>query len=203
MIKIRALTATACIAAALWLAIAPIASGQDEPEMSEEAMAEMQAWMELAQPGEHHEHLAPYAGKWKSDITMWMEPGGEPMTETAQSEARFVLGGRYLEWIHTGTFGGMPFEGRQIDAYNNGDQRYEATWTDNFGTLILYYTGDCEDDGKVRTLHTELSDPMSGETISQRAVYTWQDEDHWTYESTMSKGGVEYKNMEILYTRSE
>lgn len=203
MIESRTLCVTTCVAAALWLAMTPTASGQDEPQMSEEAMAEMQAWMELAEPGEHHEHLAPYVGKWKSEITMWMEPGGEPMTQSAESEARFVLGERYLEWIHSGTFGGMPFEGRQIDAYNNGDQRYEATWTDNFGTLILFYTGDCEDGGKVRTMRTEFSDPTSDETISQRAIYTWQDEDHWTYESHMSKAGVEHKNMEIHYSRAE
>jgi len=185
------------------LAIGPAASGQDMPEMSEDAQASMNAWLELASPGEHHEHLAPYVGKWKSDLTMWVEPGAETMSETAEAEAHFILGGRFLEWTHRGTFGGMTYEARQLDAYNNGSKRYEASWADNFGTLILHYTGQCDGDGKVRTMHTEFADPMGGGPISQRAVYTWQDEDHWVYESYMTQGDAEFKNMEIRNSRVE
>lgn len=200
--KSHALFLVVATAVLLCSGVSSTSLAQEQPEMSEQAIAEMNAWMELAKPGEHHEHLAPFVGKWTSEIKMWMEPGTEPMTESAESEARFILGGRYIEWVHLGSFGGMPFEARQLDAYNNADQRYETTWADNFGTLILSYTGECENDGKVRTLHSEFSDPLgSGATVSQRAVYTWQDEDHWTYESYMTMGGVEFQNMEILYTR--
>ena len=201
MQTIPRLASSMAVTTMLLLAIAPAATGQDEPEMSEEATAQMQAWMALANPGEHHEHLAAYVGTWKSEIKMWMEPGTDPMINPAESEARVILGGRFLEWTHIGNFGGMPFEGRQLDGYNNGDQRYETTWADNFGTLVVNYTGQCEDDGKVRTMHGEMTDPMSGGTIPQRAVYSWQDDDHWTYESYMGQGEMEFKNMEIHYSR--
>ena len=174
---------------------------QELPEMSPEAAASMNAWMELATPGEHHEHLARYAGRWSSEVTMWMEPGAEPMVNPAAAEARLILGGRYVEWFHSGIFGGMPFEARELNGFDNGSGKYQSTWSDNFGTLILYYTGECENDGNVRTMHGELLDPLTGGTISQRAVYTWTDDDNWLYESYMSQGGEEFKNMEIRYTR--
>ena len=73
----------------------------DLPQMSEGAKAEMNAWMELRNPGEHHKHLEAFVGSWTSEVTMWMEPGAEPMTETAETEIQFILGGRYLEWNHS------------------------------------------------------------------------------------------------------
>jgi hypothetical protein len=121
------------------------------PEMG----AEMEAWMKLAQPGEHHEHLDPYAGKWKAEITMWMAADAEPMKNAAESEAKWIMDGRYMEWTHTGDFEGTPFQGRAIEAYNNGEERYESIWIDNFGTLVLFYTGHCSDGGKTRVIETE------------------------------------------------
>jgi hypothetical protein len=169
--------------------------------MSAEAMAEMEAWMKLAQPGEHHQHLAPFEGHWKAQIKMWMEPDTPPMENEAETEAHWIMGGRYLEWKHTGNFGGMPFEGRAIDGYNNGDNRYETVWIDNFGTLVIFYTGQCSEDGKSRTLMGEFSNPMAGGAIQNRVVYTWIDDDHFKYESYMKMGDTEYQNMEIRYER--
>lgn len=186
------------------LAIAPLTAQQEQEEVAKAPTMDemMQAWLEAAKPGEHHVHLAPYEGRWDAEISMWMQPGAEVSMSHAETEVRWVLGGRYLEWIHAGEVAGMPFEGRQMDAYNNVEKRYESTWADNFGTPILYYTGQCEEDGKVRTMRGEFTDPMSGQTVSQRAVYTWQDDDNWTYESYMAMGdGEEFKNMEIRYTR--
>ena len=197
----RNLRNLACAVVLLALALPAVA--QEDPQMSEAAMAEVQAWMELMQPGEHHEHLGRMVGKWTSEVKMWMEAGTEPMVEGAEAEAAFILGGRYLEWRVTGVFGGMPFEARQIDAYNNGDKRYETTWIDNFGTLVLVFTGQCENDGAVRTLHTEYTDPTSGETLANRVVYTWQDDDHLLYESFLATPEGEFQNMEITYTRVE
>ena len=196
-------TQTLPIVAACLLTVTPVLFAQDVPEMSEEATAQMNAWMELAEPGEHHEHLARFVGRWESEIKMWMEPDGEPMTSPAMAEARMVLGGRYVEWEFSGMFGGMPFEAKELDGYNNGEQRYESTWADNFGTMIINYTGQCEDDGNVRTMKGEFFDPMSGGQIAQRATYTWIDDDNWLYESYMTQDGTEFKNMEIHYTRVE
>ncbi len=172
-----------------------------ELEMTPEMQAEMEAWMKLAQPGEHHEHMKPYVGQWKGDVRMWMAPGAEPMLNEAMVDVSMIMDGRYLEWKQTGDFGGMPFEGRAIEAYNNGDARYESMWIDNFGTLILFYTGSCSDDGKSRVMTTQFNDPVKGGTIQYKGVYTWVDDDHLNYEAFMDKGDGEFKNLEIAYER--
>ena len=179
----------------------PMNLAAQEPEMSDEAKETMNAWMALASPGVHHQHLARYVGKWTSEVSMWMEPGGEPMVDQAEAEARWILGDRYLEWTVTGNFGGMPFEAHQIDGYDNGGERYQATWLDNFGTLTLSFVGECDGEGKGRTMHSEFTDPVSGAMMQNRVVYTWDDDDHYTYESFMKMGGEEYKNMVIKYSR--
>ena len=172
-----------------------------EPAFSPEMEAEMAAWMELAKPAEHHEHMAPYVGSWKGKVSMWMAPDAPPMINESQAEVRWILGGRFIEWTHSGDFAGMPFEGLAIEGYNNGDKRYEATWMDNFGTLILYYTGSCSNGGKTREMTTQFKDPMKGVMIDYRSVYTWQDADHFTFTAYMDNGEGEFKSMEIVWER--
>lgn len=172
-----------------------------QPEMTPEMQAEMQAWMKYAEPGEHHQHLAPFGGKWKGDIKMWMAPDAAPMINETLAEARWILGGRFLEWTHSGLFDGSPFEGLGIEGYNNLDERYEGMWVDNFGTLIVSYSGACSDDGKSRIMTSEFSNPMTDEKIHQKVIYTWTDDDHFTYESYMKQGETEYRNMEITFAR--
>ena len=195
---------TVTIACLLSLSTSQIANARQEggePQMSPEAQAEMAAWMKLAQPGEHHKHLAPFEGKWKSQIKMWMGPGSEPMDNEAVAEAHWVMDGRFLEWTYSGEFAGSPYLGRGFDGYNNGDERYETVLFDNFGTLFVLYKGACSDDGKSRTMNGEFSNPMTGGKIQQRGVYTWIDDDHFKYEMYTTMDDEEYKNMEMLYER--
>lgn len=178
------------------------ASGhEDPPSMSPEAMAEMAAWMKLAAPAEHHEHLAAYAGTWHGESKMWMEPGAEPMVNEAHAEAKLIMDGRFLEWNHTGDFGGMPFEGRAIEGYNNGDQRYESIWFDNFGTLMLFFTGSSSDAGKTREMKAEFSDAVAGGVIKYRTEYRWISNDEFTYTAWMDKGDGEHKSMVMHWKR--
>lgn len=173
----------------------------DEPAMTPEMQAEMAAWMALAQPGPHHEHLAPFVGTWKGKVQMWMAPGTEPMVEESVAEIAWILGGRFLEWKHTGHFAGMPFEGIAIEGYNNGDKQYESVWMDNFGTIMLPFTGSCSKNGKHREMLASFTDAVGGGTIEYRTVYTWTDDDHFTYSSFSDKGDGEFKNMVIEYER--
>lgn len=175
--------------------------GEELPGMTPEMQAEMAAWMKLALPDAHHRHLAPFVGSWKGEVTMWMAPDGPPMVEESLAEVEWILGGRFLEWRTTGDFGGMPYEGRAIEGFNNGEDRYESMWIDNFGTLILYFTGSCSDEGTTREMTTRFADPVAGGTITYRTVYSWTDDDHFTYTAYMDKGDGEFKNMVIRYSR--
>jgi len=195
--------AVVALAALLSIASVPEAAAQEGagPEMSPEMQAEMETWMKLAQPGEHHAHLAPFVRSWKGEVTSGMAPGTEPMVDEGTAQVSWILGGRFLEWKLQGNFGGMPFEGYSIEGYNNGDQRYESIWIDNFGTLILYYAGACSDDGARRKMETTFTDPMTGGTIFYRSEYRWVDADHYTFTAYMDKGAGEFKNMEIRWSR--
>lgn len=194
------------VVSAIWLWSAPMALAQESeeaapPAMSAEAQAQMQAWMEAAHPGEHHDHLKPYVGKWHGQIKMWMAPGSEPMLNEHSAEADWMMGGRYIQWRHAGSFSGMDFEGFGIDGYNNTAERYESMWIDNMGTLVLLYTGHCEDDGKTRTVSTSFTDPMSGGEVHNRMVFAWIDDEHFKMDSYMKNDTGEFKNMEIVYSR--
>ena len=196
---------TLALAALAALCLCPLTTAHAQegemPAMTPEMQAEMAAWMKLAQPGDHHKHLAPFVGSWKGEVTMWMGPDGEPMVEQSVAEVSWILGGRFLSWKNTGEFGDMPYEGLAIEGYNNGEQRYESFWIDNFGTLMLFFTGSCSDDGTSRDMATQFADAIAGGTIDYRTEYQWIDDDHFTYSTFMDKGDGEFKNMVIAYER--
>ena len=198
------ITGVLVVLAILFLATPGAVSAQQEgeqPAMTPEMQAEMEAWMKLAQPGTHHEHLAPFVGTWKGEVKMWMATDGEPVVDESLAVAAWLMGGRYLEWKHTGHFGGMPFTGLAIEGYNNGDERYESVWMDNFGTLIMFFTGSCSNGGRSREMTSQFTDPFAGRTIGYRTEYQWLDDDHFTYTAYMDKGDGEYKNLVITYAR--
>lgn len=181
--------------------IAPAQEKGEMPEMTPEMQAEMEAWMKIAQPGAHHEHLAPFVGTWKGKVTMWMGPDQAPMVEEAVADVTWLLGGRFLQWKQTGNFGDMPFEGMAIEGYNNGDGRYESVWLDNFGTILLFFSGSCSDDGKHREMTTKFADVVAGGMVDYRTEYQWIDSDHFTYSAFMNKGDGEFRNLRIEYER--
>ena len=191
-----------CVLACVLLSLPAVAQEEGEmPAMTPEQQSEMMAWMELASPGAHHEHLAPFVGTWKGKVQMWMGPGAPEMTEESKVEIAWIAGGRFLEWKLAGHFGGMPYEARAIEGYNNGDKRYESMWLDNFGTLILFFEGSCSDDGKSRVMSTRFNDVVGGGTVDYRTEYKWVDEDTFTHTAFMDKGDGEFKNMFITYVR--
>ncbi len=173
----------------------------EAPAMTAEQQAEMMAWMELAQPGPHHEHLASFVGTWQGMVRMWMGPDAPEMTEEGRVEVSWIMGGRYLMWQHSGNYGNMPYEALAIEGYNNGQKRYESTWIDNFGTLIMTFEGSCSQDGKKRAMSSQFEDVVAGGTVDYRTEYQWIDEDHFTYTAYMDKGDGEFKNMVITYER--
>jgi hypothetical protein len=198
----RTIVVSAAVAAlTLGIVVQPAQAGDEGPAMSEEIQKEMAIWMKLAQPGEQHEHMKPFVGSWKGEVSSWMAPDTPPMVNASTSEVKWMLGGRYLEWTHIGDFGGMPFEARAIEGYSYLDERFESIWIDNFGTVMLFFTGTGSADGKTREMKTSFSDPVNGGTIEYRTIYEWIDDDHFTYTSFMNKGNGEFKNMEIKYER--
>jgi len=167
------------------------------------AKAEMEAYMKLAQPGEHHKHLGQLAGKWKTSGQIF-NPGQPPVDMSGTMEASWILGGRYLQELHTGSFMGQPFEGRSLDGYDNIAKEYFSTWVDNMGTGVMVFHGSCDDPCKVMTSTAEGPDPMSGKVVKTKTVTTFVDPDTYRFEMYMlgaGKDGQDTKVMEMTGTR--
>jgi hypothetical protein len=50
-------------------------------------------------------------------------------------------------------------------------------------------------------MHGQMPDPKTGDTLSKRSVVTLQDDNRHKLEMFFSKGGQEFRAMEIQYTR--
>ena len=162
----------------------------------------MEAWMKIATPNEHHQHLAKLAGKWGAQGKMWMQPGADPtaMEGTAQNE--MILGGRFLQSHYKGDFMGQSFVGIGIDGFDNSTGKHVGTWLDSAGTMMLNFIGDCREGGRVQTMVSEFKDVMTGGMAKMKGTVTVMNDDKYKYEAWMTgPDGEFFKTMEIVYTR--
>jgi hypothetical protein len=177
---------------------------QKPPAMSPEEKAMMEKWSAFAAPGEEHKVLARREGSWTMHVTMWMAPGAPPQVSDGTSEARMILGGRYLEDTTKSTFNGMPFEGRGLTGFDNARKKFVFTWIDNMATGIMTGEGTYNPKTKTYTSVAKSTDPMTGKTKTVRGTDTTIDDDTWKsamYDKTPD--GKEFKTMEIVYKRKK
>jgi len=162
----------------------------------------MKAWMEYATPGDMHAMVAKFDGEWNADITMWQDPSAPPAKSTGTAINRMIMGGRYQESLHTGTFAGMPFEGRSLLAFDNEKKKFINTWIDNMGTGIMVMEGAWDDASRTINFSGSQVDPVSGENMDVRETFQIVDDNTQLMQMFMrSKGGEEVKMMEIKFTR--
>ena len=45
---------------------------------SAQTQDQMKAWTDYMTPGDVHKMMAKWDGKWKGDVSMWMQPGAPP-----------------------------------------------------------------------------------------------------------------------------
>jgi hypothetical protein len=187
--------------------LVPAASAQDKPpapKMSKEEQAMMDAMTKAMTPGDNHKLLASLVGNWTFTHTMWMDPAAPPSQSTGTASYAMALGGRYLESTAKGTFGGMPFEGKGVTAYDNVTKQFMASWIDNFGTGIMYMTGKYDPATKALTFLSDMDDPMKpGTKVKVREVLRLVDKSKHVMEWYELRGGKETKTMEIVYTRTK
>jgi len=165
----------------------------------------MQKWMELAQPGEHHEVLKKMVGTWNAKTKMWMDPSAPPMESTGTYEAKLLLGGRYLAGHYKGEAMGQPFEGIDIFGYDNLKKKFVDNWIDTMGTGFTYSEGTINEAGDVITMRGEMPNPMDDSMMYSRNVTRLVDANTIRIEMyhAFSKDGEYVKSMEIEYTRAK
>jgi len=183
---------------------ASIAAAEEKaaPPGAPDQKAMMEAWMKFATPGPAHKALQPLVGTWNARITSWMAPGTAPITSDGVSEIAWVLGGRYLEQKHEGTFMGQPFSGIGYTAYDNYKKQYLGTWIDNMGTSILSMAGTADASGKIVSMDGKMDDFVTGRVLAVRSTLRILDDDHNVYEMfAPGPDGKEFKMMQIDYSR--
>lgn len=181
--------------------VAAPAATTENPTPPMDSAAKMQAWMAYATPGTPHEMLASAAGKWKTESTMWMEPGAPAQTSTGTADMKMVMGGRYQRMTYSGTMMGQPFEGEGLMAYDNSKKMFVNTWIDNMGTGIMQMEGPWDEATKTITLKGTMKDPITGKETSMREELKMVDATHQEMSMYCTQDGKENKNMEMKMTK--
>ncbi len=182
--------------------VASATTNAPEPELDSATM--MKNWQSYMTPGEAHKMMASMNGEWTGDITMWMAPDAPPTKSTGTAVNKMIMGGRYQQSTHTGSWDGMPFEGQSTLAFDNAKQTYISTWIDNMGTGIMIMEGKYDSTTKVMNLKGKMVDPTSGKELNVRETFRVIDDNTHLMEMFCdTRDGKEYKNMEIKYTRKK
>ena len=189
----------------LALALCTSALFADDQKKSEADMqkAMMEAWMKASTPGEAHKKLDGMVGTWDVTVKSWMAPGQPPMESTGTAVNAWILGGRWMEEKFTGTFMGMPFEGRGFTGYDNIKKQYVGTWMDNMSTAVMVSSGK-GGSGNTYEFTSTMDDMMTGKPQMITEKVTFTDADHHTMEMWgPGPDGKVYKSMEITYSRKK
>lgn len=179
------------------------ALSQDEGKKAPDdpGAAMMEAWMKAGTPGEHHQHLEPYVGRWNLTVRWRMGPEAPWEESTSTAEFKWILGGRYLQEKVTGEMEGAPFEGLAIIGYDNIKKKYFSMWMDSMSTGFAAEEGTCDQSGKVLNLSGTHTDP-TGQKIKSRSVSKIINNNKLTAEMFHTYGDKpEFLAMEISYTR--
>lgn len=164
----------------------------------------MKNWMEYMQPGQEHQMMESWNGTWTAHITMWMSPDAPPAKSAGTTINKTLLGGRYQQATHKGSWDGMPFEGLSTLAFDNAKKVFISTWIDNMGTGMMTGEGPWDEATRSITIKGKMMDPMLKKEVAYREVFKVIDEN--TQEMEMyatAPGGGEFKTMVIKYTRSK
>jgi hypothetical protein len=193
-----------CGAAAIVLlaAPAPAQSGKQEPQMTPEQTAEMEAYMKAGAPGAPHQALAATAGTYDMKIRSWHEPGGPATEETGTAKRTMMLGGRVLFEEVSSAMMGTPFTGHGMMGYDNVTGKYWSTWNDSMSTGLMVSEGTCDAQMKSCTFIGQWNDPVNKAPVKARMTSRWTSPTVQIFEMYgPGKDGKEVKMMEITYTR--
>ena len=170
-------------------------------QLSAQDDASMKAWMTYMTPGDMHKMLAESDGEWNEEIIMWMAPDAPPTKSTATAVNKMIMGGRYQQSMHTGSFNGMPFEGISLVGYDNAKKVFMSSWIDNMGTGVMQMEGTWDPNTKTINFVGNSIDPVTGKDMKVRETYKIVDKNTHMMDMFMTQDGKESKSMEIKFTR--
>ena len=201
-LRISLLSVVLVVATVLVTSHANSQEGGAEHPTPEQMKEMMEQWIKLGKPGEMHEYLARFVGKWDTVMKMSMGPGAPTQETKGTADFRTIFGGRFLLHESKGTLMGMPTEGMGITGYDNFRNRFEGVWIDGMATTMLTFSGQLDPSGKVLTLYGEMDEPglkMVGRMV--KYVTRVIDGDKFVFEIYDLAAGPDHKVFDITYTR--
>jgi hypothetical protein len=188
--------------AATALAACLVMAEEKEPA-SQEMPPGYEKMIQLGTPGEHHKHLAPFAGNFTAQAKFWMSPEQPAEESSATATTKWVLDGRYLQMEYRSEWQGQAFTGLSFMGYDNQKQQYFSTWMDSMSTALHTSYGECDAAHKTFTFRGEMFDPITEKQKKTRSVYRILSEAKIQFEwYETGDDGKETKTMEIVYTRA-
>jgi hypothetical protein len=153
-------------------------------------------------PGKAHDRLGDLAGNW--DVVIRYKMGDKEHEGKASCEAKWILGGRFLQQDYKSRFQGKPYEVIQLLGYDSVGKKTIEIKLDSLSTGVLHNEGSISDDGKVITNLGKSLDSATGKPYKLRTVTTIVDHDHFTLEwFGTEEGGEESKVVSMTHTRKK
>ena len=172
-----------------------------QPEMTAEQKAEMEAYMKAGTPGAPHKALAATVGTYDVSSKSWQAAGAPPMEEKGTVTRSMALDGRVLVEEFKGSMMGMPFTGHGMRGYDNVTGKYWSTWMDSMSTGMMVSHGTC-DAKNACTFTGSWNDPIKKGPVTSRMTSRWTSPTTEIFEMYgPGKDGKEFKMMELTYTR--
>ena len=192
------LAATAVVA----LASPAVAQQGQQPSMTPEQKAEMEAYMKAGTPGSPHQALASSVGSYDLKIRSWHAPGAPAMEDTGTATRTMALGGRVLVEDVKSSMMGMPYTGHAMMGFDNVTGKYWSTWNDSMSTGIMVNEGTCDAQAKACSFTGSWNDPIKKTPVKARMTTRWTNPTTEVFELyAPGKDGQEMKMMEITYTK--
>ena len=189
-------------AIALLATLALAQTGNQQPQMTPEQKAEMEAYMKAGTPGAPHQAMASSAGSYNLKIKSWHEPGAPAMEDVGTATRTMTLGGRVLVEEVSSSMMGTPFTGHGMRGYDNVNGKYWSTWIDSMSTGLMVSEGACDTQGKTCTFTGSWNDPVKKGLVKARMTTRWSSPTTEIFEMYgPGKDGKEMKMMEITYTK--
>lgn len=151
----------------------------------------------MPRPGAEHKLLLRGIGTWDASIDML----GQASKGTMQIEAG--PGGFTTFSRFSGDMGGMAFEGRGVDGYDENKKKFVSLWTDTMVPYPILMDGTWDEKAQTMTMFGDMPD-MTGKLVKHRLVTKWSGGDVMDFEVfTPGADGKDASAFKIHYARKK
>lgn len=173
------------VSSALWVKPSP----QNQQKARE-------AYAQAAAVTENHKLFTYFVGRWNVTSKMWQFPG-TPLTVSKNSgEVISILGGRFFMTKFKGPMMGQPFEGLQVDGYDNLPNKFQTFWVDNSSTTFYPLSGTYDAKTKTWNATGRWADPTGGMTPVRTVTRVAGPDEYFSEMSMTMPAGKEFKSLE-------